>query len=72
MVARTRREVFLDRGPVFIEAPRLMTDEELADVLEEFVKEVRARPKPPAPEPPPVPPEPSNLPFKRKPPKRWR
>jgi hypothetical protein len=30
--APNRREVFLDHGRVFIETPRLMTDDELADV----------------------------------------
>jgi hypothetical protein len=47
-----RRELVLDNGRVFVEAPRLMTDEELAAVFEAFVKEVRGRaPKAPA-EPP--------------------
>jgi hypothetical protein len=39
-----RRELVLDHGRVFVEASRLMTDDELADVLEAFVKEVRGRP----------------------------
>ena len=43
-----RRELFLDHGRVFIEVPRLMSDQELADVLAAFVETVRARPaKPP-------------------------
>jgi hypothetical protein len=58
---------------VLIEAPRLMTDAQLAGVLEEFVRELQARPRKESvhvsqPEPPLS----SNLPFKRKPPKRWR
>jgi len=44
MPAKTRREVNLDHGRVIIECPRLMTDDELADVLAAFVEEVRARP----------------------------
>jgi hypothetical protein len=58
----SRRELYLDHGRVFIEVPRLMTDRELADVLEAFVKVVRGRaPKAPAPEP-----QPSTLPAFRK------
>jgi hypothetical protein len=41
----------LDHGRVFIETSMLMTDDELADVFEAFVKEVRSR-QPPHPEPP--------------------
>jgi hypothetical protein len=36
------RQVYLDHGRVQIELPRLMSDAQLADVFEEFVKEVRA------------------------------
>jgi hypothetical protein len=64
MPAKTRREVTLDHGRITVECPRLMTDDELADVLAAFVEEVRARtPKEPA-----KPTEPrveSLLPFKR-------
>jgi hypothetical protein len=59
----------LDHGRVFIDTPRLMTDDELADVFEEFVKEVRARP-PKAPAEPPEPPKGSPLPPHRYPKKR--
>jgi hypothetical protein len=41
--APIRRELFLDHGRVFIKTPRLMTDDELADVLAAFVAEVRGR-----------------------------
>jgi hypothetical protein len=62
---RNRRELFLDDGRVFVEVPRLMTDEELATVFEAFVAEVRGRsPKPPT-EPAPRPPA-SSLPAFRK------
>jgi hypothetical protein len=33
----------LDHGRVFVEVPRLMTDDELAAVFEAFVKDVRGR-----------------------------
>jgi hypothetical protein len=46
------REIYLDHDRVAIECPRLMSDEELADVLAAFVNEVRARP-PKAPTKPP-------------------
>jgi hypothetical protein len=46
--APNRREVFLDHGRVFIEIPRLMTDDELADVLAAFVAEIKARPPKPS------------------------
>jgi hypothetical protein len=45
----SRRELYLDHGRVSIECPRLMSDEELADVLEAFVKDVRVRQSKPAP-----------------------
>jgi hypothetical protein len=38
------REIFLD-GRVHIECPRLMSDEELAVILETFVQQVQARPR---------------------------
>jgi hypothetical protein len=63
-----RRQVYLDHGRVQIDLPRLMRDEQLADVLEEFVKEVRTRKELPTASQP----EPSRLPAKMKPPKRWR
>ena len=65
-----RRQIFLDHGRVQIDLARLMSNERLADVLEEFVKEVRARPRKES--PPDNQPEPSRLPAKMKPPKRWR
>ena len=65
-----RRQIFLDHGRVQIDLPRLMTDAQLAEVLEEFAKEVRARPRKES--PPASQPEPSRLPAKMKPPKRWR
>jgi hypothetical protein len=40
----SRRETCLDHRHVTIECPRLMTDVELAGVLEAFIAEVRARP----------------------------
>jgi hypothetical protein len=57
-----------------IKAPLLMTDEQLAGVLKAFMKELEARPRKESvrtsqAEPTPTP---SDLPFKRKPPKRWR
>jgi hypothetical protein len=61
---RPRRELFLDHGCVFVEVPRLMTDDELAAVFERFVQEVPCRsPKAatPTPESPP-----STLPAFRK------
>jgi hypothetical protein len=65
------RDIFLD-GRVHIECPCLMTDAELAVILEAFVKEVAARPRKDS-----VirvePPTPSRLPFKMKSLKgRWR
>jgi hypothetical protein len=39
---QNRRELFLDHGRVFVETPRLMTDEELAVVFEAFVNQVRS------------------------------
>jgi hypothetical protein len=45
---RNRRELYLDHGRIFIEVPRLVTDEELADVLAAFVETVRARPAKPS------------------------
>jgi hypothetical protein len=35
-MAPHRRELFLDNGRVFVEVPRLMTDDELARVFEAF------------------------------------
>jgi hypothetical protein len=46
------RQIFLDKGRVTIEYPRLMTDAELAQVLAAFVEEVMARPEPTPVEPP--------------------
>jgi hypothetical protein len=40
--------LFLDHGRVFIEVPRLMTDDKLAGVLAAFVEMVRARPPKPS------------------------
>jgi hypothetical protein len=40
----SRREMYFENGRVTIECPRLMSDEELADVLAVFVETVRARP----------------------------
>jgi hypothetical protein len=37
------REIFLDHGRVQIDLPRLMTDDQLAEVLESFVKDVKGR-----------------------------
>jgi hypothetical protein len=37
------KSLFLDNGRVFVEVPRLMTDEELATVFEAFAAEVRGR-----------------------------
>jgi hypothetical protein len=45
---RNRRELYLDHGRIFIDVPRLMTDEELDDVLAAFVETVRARPAKPS------------------------
>jgi hypothetical protein len=59
----SRRELFLDHGRVTIECPRLMSDEELAEVLADFVVQVKSRaPKPPLP----VSPPPGTLPAFRK------
>jgi hypothetical protein len=38
-----RRQIFLDHGRVQIDLPRLMTDDQLADVLEAFVTDVKGR-----------------------------
>jgi hypothetical protein len=38
-----RRELVLDNGRVFVEAPRLMSDEQLADVFADFIIEVKGR-----------------------------
>ena len=35
-----RRELVLDNGRVFVEVPRLMTDDELVAVFEDFIAEV--------------------------------
>jgi hypothetical protein len=43
-----RREVYLENGRVTIDCPRLMSDEELAQVLAAFVDQVRARPPKPS------------------------
>jgi hypothetical protein len=56
-----RRELVLDHGRVFVEVPLLMTDDELADVFEAFVKEVRGR-RFGWPDEPPKPPSGSRLP----------
>jgi hypothetical protein len=50
-------------GRIWIECPRLMTDLELADVLADFVDQVRARPPKPSQS---IPPQPSTLPAFRK------
>jgi hypothetical protein len=68
MPAKTRREVKLDHGRITVECPRLMTDDELADVLAAFVKEVRARPAKEHGKPEPA--TPSLLPARRKTTKR--
>jgi hypothetical protein len=44
----SRREVYLDQARVTIECARLVTDEELAEVLAAFVDQVRARPPRPS------------------------
>ena len=61
------RDIFLD-GRVHIECPRLMSDEELAVILEVFVKEVAARPRKESINRTESP-TPSRLPYKMKPPK---
>jgi hypothetical protein len=38
-----RHELYLDHGRVFVEAPRLMTDDELVAVFEDFIAEVHGR-----------------------------
>jgi hypothetical protein len=38
-----RRELVLDHGRVFVEVPRLITDDELASIFEAFVETVRER-----------------------------
>jgi hypothetical protein len=50
-----------------VEAPRVMTDAELAQVLAAFVDEVMGSPNPPAERP-----RDSTRPLKMKRPKRWR
>jgi hypothetical protein len=47
-----RRQIFLDHGRVQIDLPRLMTDDQLAEVLDTFVKDVRRGTKEPADKPP--------------------
>jgi hypothetical protein len=59
----SRRELFLDHGRVTIEWPRLMSDEELAEMLAAFVETIRARPPKPS---LPVSPPPGTLPAFRK------
>jgi hypothetical protein len=55
-----RRQIFLDHGRVQIDLPRLMTDDQLAEVLEVFVRDVKGHgTKEPADKPPKPP---SNLP----------
>jgi hypothetical protein len=57
-----------------IEVPVIMRDQEPAAILEQFVKELQARPRKDSvhvTKRKPIPP-PSDLPVKRKPPKRWR
>jgi hypothetical protein len=67
MPPTTRREIFLDKGTVTIECPRLMTVDELAQVLAAFVEAVMAR----TPAQAPVRPEqPSRLPPVKRPPRR--
>jgi hypothetical protein len=59
------KRIFLGKGRVVIEAPVIMRDEELAAILEEFVKELQARPRKESVHvnrPKPIPP-PSDLPF---------
>jgi hypothetical protein len=41
MPSTIRRQIFLDHRRAQIDLPRLMTDEQLATKLEEFLKEVR-------------------------------
>jgi hypothetical protein len=38
-------EIFLSESRVFIQCPRLMTDNDLADVLDQYVGAVRAKPQ---------------------------
>jgi hypothetical protein len=50
----SRRELYLDHAGVTIECPRLMSNEQLPDVLADFVVQVKSRPpKPSQPVPPP-------------------
>jgi hypothetical protein len=63
-----RRQIFLDHGRVTIDLPRIMTDDQFADILEGFVAKVRGRPPPSAPPEPP----PGNLPKVRNVAKRKR
>jgi hypothetical protein len=46
-----RRELVLDNGKVVVDVPRLMTNDELVAVFEDFIAEVHGRPPKP-PEPP--------------------
>jgi hypothetical protein len=51
-----RRQIFLDHGRVQIDLPRLMTDDQLAEVLEVFIRDVKGHgtkePEGKPPEPP--------------------
>jgi hypothetical protein len=62
-----RRELYLDHSRVYVEVPRLMTDDELVAVFEDFIAEVHL---PKAPAKPPEPPKGSPLPPHRYPKKR--
>ena len=78
-----RRKLVLDHGRVYVEVPRLMTDDELVAVFEDFIAEVHGRVAeraqatreaaanaPKAPAEPPEPPKGSPLPPHRYPKKR--
>jgi hypothetical protein len=71
-----RRKLVLDHGRVYVEVPRLMTDDELVAVFEDFIAEVhgrvaeRAQATPRTPPEPPEPPKRSPLPPHRYPKKR--
>jgi hypothetical protein len=68
-----RRQIFLDHGRVQIDLPRLMTDDQLAEVLEAFVRDVKGRgTKEPEGKPPEQPESPSTLSPIRKMKKRRR
>jgi hypothetical protein len=60
LLAGIRRQIILDHGRVQIDLPRLRTDDQLADVLEAFVKDVKGRGTTEPADKPPEPP--SNLP----------